>query len=174
MRSRPMTDEYIPYFERYITLVPDGYICDILLRQRQLTLDFLSGIPEQASLYRYGSDKWSIKEVVGHIADTERVMAYRLLCAARGEQSELPGFDQDQWMREADFTRTPFEQILSDFRIVREATLSLTKALSEDAWVRCCTVWEHSTSARAFAYIIAGHELHHRTILQERYVPHIS
>ena len=71
-------------------------------------------------------------------------------------------------------TLVPFEQILSDFRIVREATLSLTKALSEDAWSRCCTVWENPTSARAFAYIIAGRELHHRTILQERYVPHIS
>ena len=131
-------------------------------------------ISEQASLYRYGSDKWSIKEVVGHMADTERVMAYRLLCAARGEPSELHGFDQDQWMQEAAFTQIPFDQILNDFRIVREATLSLSKTLSEDAWSRRCTVGGHPTSANAIAYIIAGHELHHRTIILERYVPYIS
>ena len=174
MSARPVSSEYNPYFHRYIKLVPEDNIREVLVNQHYDTVKLLAGLSETASLYRYDSDKWTIKEVVGHISDTERVMAYRLLCASRGDTSVLPGFDQDIWVRETDFNRIPFDQILSDFRIVRDATLSLTRTLSEDAWSRSSVVGKHSTSALALAYIIAGHELHHRTILQERYLSHIS
>lgn len=174
MSARPVSSEYNPYFHRYIKLVPEDNIREVLVNQHYDTVKLLAGLSETASLYRYDSDKWTIKEVVGHISDTERVMAYRLLCASRGDTSVLPGFDQDIWVREAGINQIPFDQILSDFRIVRDATLSLTGTLSEDAWSRRSTVGEYPTSALALAYIIAGHELHHRTILQERYLPHIS
>lgn len=174
MLARPVSSEYNPYFDRYIGLVPEGDILETLVHQHRGTVELLAGISEKASLYRYDSDKWTIKEVVGHMSDTERVMAYRLLCASRGDTSALPGFDQDIWVREAGINQIPFDQILSDFRMVRDATLSLTGTLSEDAWSRRGTVGEYPTSALALAYIIAGHELHHRTILQERYLSHIS
>ncbi len=174
MSARPVSSEYNPYFHRYIKLVPEDNIREVLVNQHYDTVKLLAGLSETASLYRYDSDKWTIKEVVGHISDTERVMAYRLLCASRGDTSVLPGFDQDIWVRETDFNRIPFDQILSDFRIVRDATLSLIGTLSEDAWSRRSTVGEYPTSALALAYIIAGHELHHRTILEERYLSHIS
>ncbi|MHB1681559.1 MAG: DinB family protein [Bacilli bacterium] len=174
MLTRPVSSEYNPYFDRYINLVPEGDIRETLMHQRCGTVELLASISEKSSLYRYDSDKWTIKEVMGHISDTERVMAYRLLCASRGDTSVLPGFDQDIWVRETDFNRISFDQILSDFRMVRDATLSLTRTLSEGAWLRRSTVGAYTTSVLALAYIIAGHELHHRTILQERYLSHIS
>ena len=170
MPSRPESGEYNPYLVQYINLVPEGSIVDILLQQLQDTLEVLADVSEKTAPYRYESDKWTVKEVIAHISDTERVMVYRLLSASRGDTSPLPGFDQNNWIRGTDFNQIPLDHLLSDFKSVRTATLSLTRTLSEEAWLRKGTVGTYSTSARALAYVIAGHELHHRTILQERYL----
>lgn len=167
---RPQPNEYNPYFERYIKLVPDGDLLDILKQQRVETDDLLGSVSESMTEYRYAPEKWSVKEVIGHMADTERVMSYRLLVIARGDTSSLPSFDENAYVNAAMFNRLGFQDITSDFAIVRQSTCSLVASLADDAWGRTGTVFDYSTTARALAYIIAGHELHHRTIIKDRYL----
>jgi hypothetical protein len=172
---RPQPGEYAPYYGRYISLVRsnDAHSNDILAAfedQRRQTLLLLSGRPEADGDLRYAPDKWSLKEVLGHLNDTERIMSYRALRIARGDQTSIEGFEQDDYVRNAPFARLLLADLIEDYIAVRRATVSLFRNLDEPAWSRRGVANKNEITVRALAYVIAGHELHHRRILEEKYL----
>lgn len=169
MRQRPETQEYSTYYWTYIQLVPEGNVIDLLADQLEATLALVRQLSEEQAAYRYEPGKWSIKEVIGHITDTERIMAYRLLRIARGDKTELPGFNQDTYISGASFEQCSLQFLIEDLTAVRHATLTLLKGLSEEAWVRQGVASKSPFSVRALACVIVGHELHHRKVLVDRY-----
>jgi hypothetical protein len=166
---RPPPGEYAPYYERYISLAPDHDIVEAIEQQRRDTLLLLSCRDERDGDYRYAPDKWNLKEVVGHVNDSERVFAYRALRIARNDAAPMEGFEQDDYVRNAPFASTPLAALIEDFIAVRRATVSLLRNLDEAAWLRRGVANKNEVSVRALAWIIAGHELHHRRILEEKY-----
>jgi uncharacterized damage-inducible protein DinB len=168
--ARPGSDEYAPYYEKYVSLVPAGDIVETLERQAADTLALLRSIPEEKASSRYEPGKWSIKEVVGHITDGERVFAYRALRFARDDRTPLSGFEQDDYVRSANFDSRTLASLVEEFESVRVSTLSLLRSLDAAAWQRRGTASDNQVSVRALAHIIAGHELHHVQILRDRYL----
>ena len=167
--ARPQPDEYAPYYERYISLVQNDDVLNALDQQRRETMLLLSCRDDDEGDYRYAPEKWSAKEVLGHVCDTERVFAYRALRISRADATPLEGFEQDDYVRNGPFAHRPMADLVEDFIAVRRATLSLLRNLDEAAWMRRGTANKNEVSVRALAYIIAGHELHHRRILEEKY-----
>jgi hypothetical protein len=167
--ARPEPAEHSPYHEGYISLVPGNDIVSTLESQRRQTLILLSGRDESEGDFRYAPDKWSVKEVLGHVCDTERIFAYRALRIARGDRTPLAGFEQDDYIRNSPFASRPLPEIIEDYIAVRRATLTLFRNLDEQAWMRRGIANNNEISVRALAYITAGHELHHRRILEEKY-----
>lgn len=167
--ARPEPGEYNPYYERYISLVPGTDILTTLDSQRRQTLLLLSGRNDEDGNFRYAPEKWSAKEVLGHVCDTERIFAYRALRISRGDQTPIEGFEQDDYVKNGPFARMPMEEIVEDYIAVRRATLTLFRNLEEAAWTRRGVANNNEVTVRAIAYTIAGHELHHRRILEEKY-----
>ncbi len=159
---RPSSDEYVPYYGQYIQLVPDGDVTAMLEEQLAETVAMLSGFSEEQSQWRPAPGEWNAVEIVGHLADTERVFAYRALSFARNDPTALPGFDQDVFMLEAGFARRPLGDVVAEFVAVRRATVALLKSLDAAAWERRGAADGNAVSVRALAYILAGHERHHR------------
>lgn len=168
MNQRPSEVEYTGDFGEYIRLVPEGNIIDILLAQEKQMTELLASLSESQGAYRYAEGKWTLKEVVGHIADGERVMTYRLLRFARGDQTPLPGFDQEVFM--PPFGSWTTAQLAEDYRAVRQSTITYLRGLPAEAWSRKGTANNVSITARALAYVIAGHELHHMGVIRNRYL----
>lgn len=168
--KRPATTEYATYYERYVSLVPEGDILDTLRRQLESTLELLRGIDEEKSDSRYAEGKWSIKELVGHVTDGERIFGYRALRFARGDETPLPGFEQDDYVSNGNFADYSLSELAAEFELVRLANLSLFRHLDEAAWERSGEASENLVSVRALAYLLAGHEAHHMRILRERYL----
>jgi len=169
MIARPEPGEYAPYYDRYISLVAGADILGTLDAQRRQTMLLLSGRDESDGNFRYAPDKWNAKEVLGHVCDTERVFAYRALRIARGDQTPMEGFEQDDYVKNGPFARVSLEEIVEDYIAVRRATLTLLRNLDEAAWMRRGVANKNEVTVRALAYMIAGHELHHRRILEEKY-----
>jgi uncharacterized damage-inducible protein DinB len=167
--ARPQAGEYAPYYDRYISLVQGEDILNTLDEQRRQTMTLLCGRDDEDGDFRYAPGKWSAKEVLGHVCDTERVFAYRALRIARADATTLEGFEQDDYVRNGPFAQRPLADLVEDFIAVRRATLSLLRNLDEAAWTRRGVANKNEVTVRALAYIIAGHELHHRGILEERY-----
>src|SRR5947209_4213338 len=159
--ARPEKDEYAPYYDKYVSLVHDGEVVETLERQIEDTLALLRGVGEERAGHRYAPGKWSIREVVGHMIDTERIFAYRALAIARGEQQPLPGMDQDEYMAGANFDARTLSDLLDQFEHVRRANVLMLHGLSDEAWVRRGVASGNEVTVRAIAYIIAGHEAHH-------------
>jgi uncharacterized damage-inducible protein DinB len=134
------------------------------------TQALLRSLPASMSTYRYAAGKWSVNEVVGHLIDSERIFAARALRFARSDATPLPGFEQDDYVRNSTFDSYPLGELASELGSVRESTVFLFKHLNEDAWMRRGTANGAEVSVRALAYIIAGHELHHREMLRARYL----
>jgi uncharacterized damage-inducible protein DinB len=170
MIKRPEKNEYNEYYDRYISLVPKGDILQILDEQMKQTVSLLKDVSEEKGLFRYAPEKWSLKEVLGHLADTERIMAYRILTIARGGKIPLPGYDIDGYVSNASFNRERVEDLLDHFSVVREATIQLLKSIDEEKGELRGVANNFEVTVRALVYIIAGHELHHRQILQDRYL----
>ena len=171
---RPATDQYNAYYETYIRLVPEG--ADPLAQlQRQLQeLRRLVGqLTDQQARFAYAPGKWSIKEVLGHIIDTERIFAYRALRIARGDQQPLAGFEQNDYVPASGANERPLENILHEYATVRAATLSLFDSFPLAAYDQMGTASGYPLSVRALAFILPGHEAHHLHILQERYLPQL-
>ncbi|TVY10895.1 DinB family protein [Paenibacillus cremeus] len=168
--SRPEPSEYASYFGQYVELVPDGNLPDILRSQLQATTALLEGITEERGSFRYAPGKWSLKEVLGHMADTERIMSYRLLRIARGDTTNLPGFSEEAFVAGASFDQRTIAELVDELAVVRQATLSLLQGIQDEAWLRKGTANNIEVSARSLGYIIAGHELHHRSVIEERYL----
>src|SRR5713226_1423327 len=167
---RPQSGESAPYYERYISLVPGNDVLASFDDQRRQMLLLLSGRTEGDGDLRYAADKWSLKEVLGHVNDTERIMSYRALRIARGDTTPIEGFEQDDYVRNGPFARRPLSDLIEDYIAVRRATVSLFRNLDEAAWSRRGTAANNEVTVRALAYIIAGHELHHRRIIEEKYL----
>jgi hypothetical protein len=170
MTARPAPSEYAPYFEKYVSLVPDGELRAILAAQPSHLENLLAGLTEQQALHAYAPGKWSIKELVGHVIDTERVFAYRALWIARNGKAPLPGFEQDVFAASTRFNDRPLPGLLEEFAAVRKAGMFLFSNLSEEAWQRRSIVNANEMSTRAAAYIAAGHPIYHMEILKSRYL----
>jgi hypothetical protein len=168
--QRPQAGESASYYDRYISLVPGNDILTTLDEQRRHMLLLLSGRTESDGDLRYAPDKWSLKEVLGHINDTERIMSYRALRIARGDATPIEGYEQDDYVRNGPFARLSLSDLIEDYIAVRRATISLFRILDEPAWTRRGVANKNEVTVRALAYIIAGHELHHRRILEEKYL----
>ena len=165
--ARPERGEYDPYYERYISLVTGTDILGTLESQRRQMLLLLSGCDEADADLRYAPEKWSVRELLGHVCDTERIFAYRALRICRGDRTPIEGFEQDDYVRNG--PQAPLAEIIEDYIAVRRATLTLLRNLDEQAWTRRGVANKNEVTVRALAYITAGHELHHRRILEEKY-----
>ena len=169
LAERPTESEFAPYYGKYIERVPDGDVVASLERGIGETLSALRAVPESRAGYRYAPGKWTLAEMMVHVADTERVMAYRLLRIARGDETPLPGFEQDDWVPRSGAAGRTLASIASELEAIRASTLALVRGLPADAWERRGTASGFVFSARALAWVIAGHERHHLALLRERY-----
>ncbi|HZT58391.1 MAG TPA: DinB family protein [Pyrinomonadaceae bacterium] len=168
--AKPQTNEYAAYYGKYISLVPEGDVVETLARQSEETLALLHSITEERAGHRYEPGKWSIKQVVGHIIDAERIFAYRALAIARGDRARLPGMEQDEYMAGADFDSRTLASLAEEFSHLRRANVLMFRNLDAAAWSRRGVASDNEVTVRALAYIIAGHEAHHVQILRERYL----
>ena len=168
--SLPDSSEYAEYYGKYIQLVPEADIVHAMKLQLKLTLEFLETLPESIGDKRYAPEKWSVKEVVGHIIDVERVFTQRALFFARNSPVALPGMEQDDWMKEAAFGAQRLEDLATEFGLVRQSNVWFFRNLSDVAWMRRGVASNREFTVRAIAYIIVGHERHHLGILKTRYL----
>jgi hypothetical protein len=167
--ARPQADEHLPYYSKYIDRVPDGDLVAMLREQLMDTVALLRKVPKDREDYAYGPGKWTIKEVVGHVIDTERVMAYRALSVGRNDPVNLPSFDENAWVPAANFGRLSLAELVEELEVVRAATIQLAKHLDPKALVNRGTANGAVVTPRALFYIIAGHERHHVALFRERY-----
>jgi hypothetical protein len=167
---RPIAGEYNEYYERYISLVDSTDVLGILANQGQRFREVLGRLSDTQGNFAYAPGKWSIKEVVGHVVDTERIFSYRALRIGRGDQTPIEGFEQDDYIRNGGFGQHSLSDLLAEHAAVRSATLALFRLFDQAAWVRRGTANNKEISVRALAYIAAGHERHHQGILQEKYL----
>ena len=168
--TRPQTTEAADYYFRYIDLITSDDILHALRNQTSEMLQLLSGISEEQSLYSYAPGKWTIREVLNHVNDGERIFAGRALWFARGFTDPLPSFEQDIAVQNAEANNTSWADLVEEFRNVRISTLSLFKSLPAEAWDRTGVASDNPVSVRAIAYIIAGHVAHHIGVLREKYL----
>lgn len=168
--TRPADDEYAPYYGTYVGKVADGDIVATLRGQVEGTLALLGSIPESRAGHRYADGKWSIRELVGHVCDTERIFAYRALRFARGDQTPLPGYDENAFVANSRLDERTLASIVGEFEVARRGTIAFLDNLFAEEWVRRGNANGKAMSVRAMAWIAAGHELHHMGILRERYL----
>jgi uncharacterized damage-inducible protein DinB len=168
--ERPGADEHAPYYAQYVAEAQPGDLVSSLERQASDVAALLKGIPESRGAHRYAADKWSIKEVIAHIADTERVFAYRLLRFARGDTTALPGFDENLVARGSEADARTLADLGEELAAVRRATVTLVRSMQDAQMSRRGTASGKEISARALAWIIAGHAQHHVKVLRERYL----
>jgi hypothetical protein len=166
----PAANEYADYYGPYIVAVPEGDILTILRDQGREACTLFESIDDDRARWRYGEGKWSIKEILGHLADSERVFSYRALRIARGDATPLPGFDQDKYVVNARFDELPLMHLVEDLAVVRASTISLFRSFDPSESRRMGTASDCPVSVRALAYMIAGHEAHHLRIANERYL----
>ena len=168
--SRPEATEFAPFYAGYVAAVPEGDIINILRRGGDEWQSVLAELPEARGDHRYAEGKWSIRQLVGHVSDAERIFAYRALRIARGDQSPLASFDENAYAETAGSDRRTISALAAELRVVRESTVALFSSFPDDAWTRTGTASGKTVSVRALAYITAGHAQHHLKILRERYL----
>ncbi len=167
--SAPQRSEYSPYYGKYVLLVASGDILSTLTGESERMDSLLFGLGDNEANVAYAPGKWTIKQVLGHITDTERIMSYRALRIARGDKTPLAGFEQDDYVASASFHSVSLTELLQEYAAVRRATVLLFRHLPLEAWERRGTASNNEVSVRALAYIIAGHDEHHHRILREKY-----
>jgi uncharacterized damage-inducible protein DinB len=167
---RPAATEHHEYYGKYIAKVPEGDLLSILTDQARETVALVRGLSDEQANHAYAPGKWSIKEVIGHISDAERVFAYRALTVARNDKTPLPSFDENAWAADSNAGSRPLSDLLDEFQAVRAATIQLARGLEPDALARIGTASGNPVSPRALLYIAAGHERHHVDLLRERYL----
>lgn len=167
---RPTPDEFAPFYSGYIAQVPDGDILATLTHASKGITDLLGGVPEDVAKSAYADGKWTLKEVVQHCADAERIFACRALRIARGDSTELPGWDEQAYMGPAAVGRRTLPSLTAELQSVREGTVTLFEGLPDEAWSRRGIANKSEVSVRGIAWITAGHLLHHLTIIRERYL----
>ena len=167
---RPAPDEYLAYYGKYIALVPENEALPALERQGEAMIEFLRGLSETQGALRYAPEKWSVKQVLGHVADGERVFAYRALRFARADETPLPGFDENHYVANATFDQQPLAELVDQLEAVRRGTLAMFRGIDGAAWARRGDANGSPVSVRALAFIISGHGYHHMGVLKERYL----
>jgi len=167
---KPKPKDYNSIYGRYISPIGDADIIKVLEEQRKTSEKFLKTFTEEQGNYSYADGKWTVKEVLGHVIDTERIMAYRALTFARGEKQSLPGFEQDDYVAESNFNKRSLADLINEFITIRESNIILFKSFNEEILNRRGTASELEVTVLALIYIIAGHEKHHMKFLKERYV----
>jgi D-serine deaminase-like pyridoxal phosphate-dependent protein len=170
LRTRPDATEYAPFYAGYVAGVPDGDIVAVLRAGGEELASTLASIPESRGGFRYAEGKWSVREMIGHMIDAERIFAYRALRLARGDATPLPGFEQDDYVRTAGSEARTVADLAEELHAVRAATVRLFASLPDDAWTRRGVVNGREASVRALAYVTAGHAVHHLRVLRERYL----
>ena len=168
--QRPEKTEFAPYYETYVSLVPETDIVSALRDQLAEFEEVYSAIAEEKASHAYAEGKWTIKEVAGHLNDCERIFAYRALRIGRGDRTPLAGFDQNPYVENGDFNRVSLADLIEEFRLLRRSSVLFFKNLPEEAWARAGTSSEAQVSVRALAFIMVGHVRHHTVILKERYL----
>jgi hypothetical protein len=171
--KRPEAAEYAPFYASYVSKVPGPDALSVLESQRMQMSQLFAGRSEREGNFRYAPDKWSVKEVLGHITDTERIFSYRALRIARGDQTPLPGFEQDDFVKNGAFGRRTLANLAEEFGAVRSASVALFRSFGEEVWDRRGVASQKEVTVRGLAFITAGHQIHHRIILEERYFPAI-
>jgi hypothetical protein len=166
--NRPQAHEYPVWAEQYISLV-EGDVMELLKRQASEFSDFINSLIEKAD-YAYAPGKWTIKQLIGHIIDTERILVYRLTCFARGENHALPGFEEDDYVANAHFQDRSLLSLSEEFSLLRRANMYLFDSLSEKDLNRSGTASERQITVRALLYVIPGHIIHHTQIIKSRYL----
>jgi len=169
MLPQAAPDEAAPFYGEFLSAFPDGRVGMHLEAQASELAGLCTGLSESGAMFQYASGKWTIKEVIGHLLDTERVFAYRLLRISRGDPTELPAFDEKSYVPAGQFNRRGIAELVSEFRLQRASTLALVNGVPPSAWTRQSTANGFRTSARALVYIILGHTAHHLVVLRERY-----
>jgi hypothetical protein len=169
--ERPPSTEHPEFHAGYISVVPEGDVLQILETQLEEAITLLGGIGEDRANHRYAPEKWSIKEVVGHVVDIERVFSYRAMRIARGDTTPLAGVEQDDLVAGAGFDARSLESLIEEFRSLRLANLVLFRSFDDVALMRSCKTDTYDVSVRSLIYVVAGHERHHMNVLRERYLP---
>lgn len=167
---RPQANEHVEYYGRYISQVPDGDLIAMLRDQIMETVGLLRGLSPEKGDYAYAEGKWTLKEVIGHLADAERVFQYRALTFARAPGTSLPGFDENAWVPAGKFGARTLDDLLEEFQVVRASSVQLARHLDEETLTNRGLANGSEISVRALLYIIAGHERHHAALLRERYL----
>lgn len=167
---RPGADEHLEYYSKYIDRVPDGDIVETLKRDTPETLEFLRSIPESKFDFQYAPGKWTIRQVVGHLSDGERVFQYRAWRFSRGDRIPVPGFEENDYVANGPFMRVSMPDLIAEFENLRHASIHLFSNLDEEAMSRWGIANDAEVSVRAIAFIIAGHTSHHLQVLKERYL----
>lgn len=167
--ERPGADEHAPYYGTYINKVADGDIVETLRAQLAATGERWSAFSEAQGAHRYAPGKWSVRQVIGHLTDAERIFVYRATRFARGDATAVPGFDENSYVANASFDERSLSSLIHEWRATREMSIAFFAALNEAEWLRCGVANGQPASVRALAWINAGHVRHHDLILRERY-----
>jgi len=168
--SRPSKNDYAEYYHKYIREIESDNIVEVLEKQLNTTLNILKDLPEDKGNYSYAEGKWSIKEVLGHCIDTERIFAYRALCIARGEKQSLPGMEQDDYAKHGEFNKRTLKNLLDEYELMRKSNIILFNSFQEKVLQNRGVASENEVTVLALMFIIAGHELHHIKVLKEKYL----
>jgi uncharacterized damage-inducible protein DinB len=169
MIKKPKPDEYAPFYDTYVSKVPDGDVLELLEHLKESSFKLFNALSVEKANYAYAEGKWTLKQALGHMIDTERTMAYRLLCFSRNS-IELPGFDQNVYVDNANFNSRTIQSLASEFSVVRESNLYLLRSLSDEQLDKKGIASGNPVSVRALIYIVAGHELHHLGVIKEKYL----
>ena len=171
--KRPEATEYAEFYAGYVSKVPGTDAVSVLESQRLQMVQLFAGRSERDGSFRYAPGKWTVKEVLGHVTDAERIFTYRALRIARGDQTPLPSFEQDDYVKNGGFAGRTLAGLAEEFALVRAASIALFRSFPEEAWSRRGIASQKEVTVRGLAFITAGHQIHHRLILEERYFPAI-
>jgi hypothetical protein len=169
MTERPPQTEYAPFYAGYVALVPEADILAVLEDQVDAIRRLLAPVPAGKESHRYAEGKWSLRQVVGHLVDGERVFGYRAFCFSRGDQAALPSFDENEYVGAGRADAIPLAQLVEELSLVRQGNLAFLRRLDDREWARVGTASGKPVSVRALAWIMAGHPRHHLNVLRERY-----
>jgi hypothetical protein len=167
---RPVEGDAAAYYFRYINLVPEVDILTLLHTQRDWFGDWIETLSDEQLQFRYASGKWSLAEMIGHVMDTERVFAYRMLAISRNEQKNLPGFEQDDYVRDSDYNAVSVEDLANEWRAIRSSSLYLARNMNGEMASRTGTANDQPIRASSYPFIMAGHVIHHYRVAQEKYL----
>lgn len=170
MFERPERSEYADYYGLYIGRVPEGDVRELMASEIESTLELLRGVPAERETYRYAEGKWSVREVVGHMIDVERVFAYRALAFARQDPAPIPGMEQDRWALASNAGRRPLGELADELELTRRAHVALFRSFDDEMALATGVASGFRFSVRSLAYCLVGHDIHHREVLAERYL----